>query len=284
MTDLRDAHIDEALQEWIDGRLAPSERQAVEEHLSTCLRCRRLKDSLEQARQALRAADAGHPEAVPPELRARILAALDAEDQSQPAGPEVVPIAARRRRARFAWAAAAALLVAAAALWLILPGLLEDRPADPVAAVEAEHERLARGERTVEIASADPAALERAFAARLPFEPRVLDLGMMGFELAGGLVGRVGQEPSAVMVYRPTGEGAPGEDLLLCQMYRGRLADLPPADAVEQRGAFTFHIFQRGATTLVFWQEGDLVCVLAGDGGRAAILDLAAAKAMLAVS
>ena len=192
-----------------------------------------------------------------------------------------VPSTGLRRRAALAWAAAAALLIAAT-LWLALPALLERLTASPVDAVAAEHSRLANGTLRVEHAAADPAGLESYFARELPFQPRVLDLAMMGFKIVGGRVGQVGREPSAMMVYRPTGAGAAASDLLICQMYRGRLADLPAADEVQRRGDFTFHLFRRGTTTLVFWQEGELVCVLAGTGDRAAILDLAAAKAMLA--
>ncbi len=269
-------HVDEALQELIDGRLPPAERQDVEAHLAACPRCRRLRASLEQARQALRSTAAGDAPA-PSALQERILAALDAEDQSRAAvSPINLPIKRRGRNAPWVWAAAAALVLAAGALWLIAPGAR-----GAVDTVAAEYDRLAAGELAVEHAAAAPAELERYFAARgLSFHPRVLDLAMMGFEIVGGRVSRVGREPSAVMVYR-SANAAPA-DPLVCQMYRGRLADLPRADEVQRRGGFSFHLFRRGASTLVFWQEGELVCVLVGRGDPAALLDLAAAKAMLA--
>jgi anti-sigma factor RsiW len=274
MPDSRD-HVDEALQDLLDGRLAAAEHQTVEQHLGACPRCRRLRDSMEQARQRLRA----DSEEAPSELRAGILAALDAEDRSRTAVPV---IGWRRRHGWLAWAAAAMLTIAVLAVWIGRSTLLVDRTeTDPVTIVATEHDRIAEGKLTVEQAADQPSELERFFAARnLPFRPRVLDIAMMGFNLAGGRVGKIDREPVAVMVYRSTNTAVPG--LLICQMYRGRLAELPAADVVRRRGDFTFRLYQRGATTLVFWQEGELVCVLSGRGDPAAILDLATAKAMLA--
>lgn len=274
MADPRD-HVDEALQELLDGRLGPAERAAIEAHLAGCSRCRRLRLSLEASRAVLRAALQGEEGPAEP-LRARVLAALDAEDRAQGASAAPSRVGARRRR--LAWSLAAAAAVAVGALLWFGPWGPGGERFDPVREIEAEFRRLGAGEPALELAAAAPDELERRLARELPFRPRVLDLAMMGFTLAGGRVGRVGAEPSAIMVYR----GADRDDLLVCTMYRGRLADLPAADQVTRRGDFVFHVFRRGATTLVFWQEGELVCVLAGEGDPAALLDLAAAKAMLA--
>jgi anti-sigma factor RsiW len=275
MADPRD-HVDEALQELLDGRLGPAERAAIEAHLAGCPRCRRLRLSLEASRAALRAALPGEEGPAEP-LRARVLAALDAEDRAQGASAAPPRVGARRRR--LAWSLAAAATVAVGALLFLWLGPWGRERFDPVREIEAEFRRLGAGEPALELAATAPDELERRFAASgLPFRPRVLDLQMMGFALDGGRIGRVGAEPSAIMVYR----GADRDDLLVCTMYRGRLADLPAADQVTRRGDFVFHVFRRGATTLVFWQEGELVCVLASRGDPAALLDLAAAKAMLA--
>jgi anti-sigma factor RsiW len=274
MFDPRD-HVDEALQELLDGRLAPAERAAVEAHLAGCPRCARLRLGLERTRAALRSGLAGEDEPSEP-LRGRILAALDAEDRAQAEGSAAPPpVAGGPFRPLWPLAAAAALAVAAL-LWFALWPPAGKRT-DAVRDVAAELGR--EGEPAVELAATAPAELERRFAASgLPFRPRVLDLGMMGFALAGGRIGRVEGEPSAVMVYR----GEDRDDLLVCVMYRGRLAALPAADRVTRRGDFVFHLFRRGATTLVFWQEGELVCVLVSRGDPDALLELAAAKAMLA--
>lgn len=276
MFDPRD-HVDEALQELLDGRLAPAERAAVEAHLAGCPRCARLRLGLERSRAALRSGLAGEDAPSEP-LRGRILAALDAEDRAQAARSAAPPPVAGRPF-RPAWLlAAAAVLAVAALLWFALWPPAGKRT-DAVRDVAAELGRLGEGEPAVELAATAPAELERRFAASgLPFRPRVLDLGMMGFALVGGRTGRVEGEPSAVMVYRRTDR----DDLLVCVMYRGRLAGLPAADRITRRGDFVFHLFRRGATTLVFWQEGELVCVLVSRGDPGALLELAAAKAMLA--
>lgn len=273
-------HVDEPLQELLDGRLAPVERLAVEAHLLGCERCRRLRASLEPSRAALRSAP-NASEVTSAALRRRILAALDEEDRARAtlAAPRVLP----GGRFRLAWATAALVVLAVGALLLFAPPVREVPPADPVDRMAESYRGLVSGQLVVEHALSAPADLEHRFAAGgLPFRARVLDLSMMGFELAGGRIQRLSREPSALMVYRRAGGSAGREDLLACEMYRGRLADLPLADRIARRGNFTFHLFRRGVATLVFWQEGELVCALVGGGDAAALLDLAAAKAMLA--
>ncbi|MGH9360550.1 MAG: anti-sigma factor family protein, partial [Thermoanaerobaculia bacterium] len=223
MFDARD-HVDEALQELLDGRLPPEERSAVEAHIAGCARCGRLRLSLERSRAALRSAPPGE-DASDKLLRGRVLAALEAEDRAR--GASVAPAHLAGRRLRLAWSLAAAVVLAVGALLWFAPWAPGGRRFDPVREIEAEFGRLGAGEVAIELAAAAPDELERRFAASgLPFRPRVLDLGMMGFAIAGGRIGRVEGEPSAMMVYR----GEDRDDLLVCAMYRGRLADLPAAD------------------------------------------------------
>ncbi|MBI4419359.1 MAG: hypothetical protein HY560_00910, partial [Gemmatimonadetes bacterium] len=128
----------------------------------------------------------------------------------------------------------------------------------------------------LDLETSQPAALERHFAsAGVPFPTRVFDFGMMGYELAGGTVHRLSGRPSALFAYR----GAAG-DRLVCQMYRGEVAELPaPAEEREHNG-IRFLIYRAGDLTLVFWQEGAVVCVLVGEGDPEAAIQLAYAKAV----
>jgi hypothetical protein len=110
----------------------------------------------------------------------------------------------------------------------------------------------------------------------IPFRTRVLDLGMMNYQIRGGRVHRLGGKPSAFFVYE--GEGG---KTLVCQMYPGRLEQLPSADEVRNHRGFRFQVYRQQSITVVFWQEGEVVCVLAGDFGEQEIVALAFEKAML---
>jgi hypothetical protein len=104
---------------------------------------------------------------------------------------------------------------------------------------------------------------------------RVFDLAMMGYGVAGARVHVVAGRPSALFTYR-----GPGGEVLLCQMYEGELAELPPGAGRRTHDGIEFLIYRRSDLTLVFWQEGDVVCVLVFDIGSEAVVALAFAKAV----
>src|SRR2546427_8170509 len=80
--------------------------------------------------------------------------------------------------------------------------------------------------------------------------------------------------PSALFAYR----GPEGRDLV-CQMYEGRLEELPRSDDVREHNGITFQVYRAGRLTVVFWQEGAVVCVLASDAEAETVIQLAYAKA-----
>jgi anti-sigma factor RsiW len=124
--------------------------------------------------------------------------------------------------------------------------------------------------------TSDGAAVEALFAsAGLPFTTRVFDLGMMRYQLQGGLVHRLHGRPSALYVYRSL-EGV----AVVCQMFPGRLAELPRTADVREHDGIAFHVYRVEGVTLVFWQEGGVVCVLASDAESEAVIRLAYAKAV----
>jgi len=62
------------LWEYLDGVVADADREAIEEHLSFCRRCCGEVEFAEELRAFL----AGHtPEALPPDVRARLVQTLD---------------------------------------------------------------------------------------------------------------------------------------------------------------------------------------------------------------
>jgi len=300
-----DHHVDDRLDDWLDGRLDDAGRREVEDHLGGCAECRGLRDALVAARAALRSAlaDVEPPAA----LAARIDAALDREDRRlraadrqpsarepgtvppSPPGPPAPPPPAseappappepptRQRRpqpARVLLPLAAALALAVIGLWL----LAGPRP-DAGDAVEAAFEQYASLAESAalpsELAVVDAGELERRWRrADLDFPARVLDLSAMGIALAGGDVTRLAGAPAARALYR--GDGI----LVACWMFRGEEEALSPPAAMRAHGGFEFRVYRRGAATLVVWREGAVLCALAGSGDPERVVALAFAKAM----
>jgi anti-sigma factor RsiW len=257
------AHPTEALQELLDERLAGDERAAVEEHISGCERCRRELEVLRWTRQTVRGAATA--DSLPPTLEGQIQAALDSEDAGAAA-----PTPARRPAWTVPLAAAAAIALLALA-WAVL------RPATDVPArVAGDFAAYRAGSLELERVAADVGGLEDFFSKQdLPFEARVLDLAMMGYEPVGGVVHRVDGEPSALFVYR-----GPDGQILLCEMYRGRVEDLPDEAERRSNDGIDFRVYDREGRTIVAWQEGRVVCILVSDIPREEVIQLAFAKAM----
>ena len=261
-------HFKEELQDWLDGRLDASTCEQVERHLETCDACRREYESVGWTKQVTaRQFTAG---TAPAELRAHILRALRAET---PVVKVITPPPDFWTGRRRALLAAAALVLATA----ILAGVYFLRPTPLPEVMARDFRDFQSGRLPLQLATADVQAMERFFTAQgVPFPTRVFDLGMMNYTLAGGRVQFLrGRQPSAAFAYR----GANNQSLL-CQMYAGRVTDLPPGAVQRENKGFTFHIYQSRGLTAVFWQEGTVVCVLVSDISPEEVIQLAFAKAM----
>ncbi len=261
-----EAHPLADLQLHVEERLPPGRASALQAHLEACGRCRRELEALRRVRTKLRT---DLPEVlVPPEVSARVLAALEAEARALgPAGALRPPLSRRAFLVGGGVAAAAAL----AALLLRRP------PSDPVEAAVRDLQRFATNRLSLELETPVPSRLEASLRERgLGFEARVFDFGMMGFGLVGGGVHAVVGRPSALFAYR----GSTGLNLV-CQMYPGTLSELPAPASSTTINDILFQLYDVEGSTLVFWQEGPVVCVLASDGDRSEALDLAVAKAVL---
>jgi len=258
-------HAGEELQLLLDGRLSSDRRAAVEAHLATCRRCQRELEALRRVKAAVRGNLVDRP--VPPDVGARVSAALAAERGGR---------VAREHRAARRWrrgAIAGLALAAAAALLLVLARV--GRP-DPVGAAAQDFASYRAASLALQLETHDPRALERFFAGgRVPFATRVFDFGMMGYRLAGGRVHRLAGQRSALFVY----ENAAGR-LVVCQMYEGRLSQLPAGAEDREHNGIRFRVYRTADLTLVFWQEGPVVCVLATDGDPEEAVQLAYAKAI----
>jgi anti-sigma factor RsiW len=246
----------EALDAWVDGVLDAPARAELEAHARACEVCAEELRTLAALKRQLRESAAPSGDA---EFEARIRSALDAEDA------RCVASARRRRWLRIGAAASAA---AALALWIALPRAV-DLPAEAAA--------LARRSGALPSERIEAAALEERFnGARLPFTPRVLDLRMMGWEIAAGEVGRTAQQRSTRILYRD----ARGR-MLLCLMLAALASELPDDATRFTEGGIAFFAYSRGEVTVVAWAEGDVLCFLAGALPPAEVRALAVAKAML---
>lgn len=258
-------HLGEILGDLLDGRLSPEERARAEAHVAGCEQCRR---ELEAARWAKEAAHlvAGAP--VPAVVEAAVFRALDQEERAGGV--------ARRTHAQWRpWGPALAFgIVAVAAIALLLwrPWKKPDLPR----AVAQDYSAYARASLPLEIETRDTQKVEEFFAARgVPFETRVFDLAMMGFQVVGGRVHVLSGRTSALFVY----QGADGQ-ILLCEMFEGSLADLPPPAEVRGHNGIRFAIHSLEGTTMVFWEEGPVVCVLVSRMNPEDVIQLAFAKAV----
>lgn len=272
------AHPDDRLVDYVDDRLDETTAAAIRAHLTTCEACRAVHAEVLMARDAA-ATLRDHDVEMPADLLAAVSRRLDAEGtRAAAASSTVSAMPSEETRARWAatrrrrwWAAAA---VAAALVAYLLSG---DRPAPLDLPAQAARDLEAVGSRSLPLTvqAGDAATLERYFAASPGPRVRVIDLSMMEIRLEGGLRHTLDGRASALYSYR-----TPSGARLVCQMYDGRLADLPPPAHVHEQNGFRFQSYTRGPVTLVFWQEGDLVCVLASQLPADEVLALAVAKAM----
>jgi anti-sigma factor RsiW len=257
-------HYNELLQDLIDGRLAPDMRSEVEAHLAVCTKCAADRHRLEVGRSAAHALRVDRD--LPDGSLEALQRLIDREPVARRDADRVLPAPWRG----YAAAAAAAVLLLAGLWWGTRPDPLPDLAARDFDAVSS-------GTIALDLTSRDATTLETFLnAVRAGPRLRVLDLDVMGFALEGGRRHTIpGQAPGGLYVYR----NAAGERLV-CQMFEGRLADLPPTSDVRDNGPFRFQVYRQDGVTVVFWQEGAIVCVLASRLPTEEVVVLAFAKAM----
>jgi anti-sigma factor RsiW len=253
-------HYLDEIQDLLDGRLDPSRRAEIEEHLEACAECRRGFVAVRLTKELLARTLRSEIDSSPDSSRLGTL--LDDEDRG----------AGRRGFAGvLKWSAAALVLltIVAAFFWY-------GRRDSVTETVAHDFTESRSGSLRLELETTEPEALERFFAQRgIVFETRVFDLGMMGYQVVGGRVHALGGRPSALFLYR-NAEGR----LLLCQMFEARMEELEAPDETRVHDGIRFQVYRRDGLTLVFWQEGTVVCVLVSDLPSEEIVQLAFAKAV----
>jgi mycothiol system anti-sigma-R factor len=192
-------------QAYFDGELDAMSAAEFERHLENCAECRRLLQDLEHTRSVIRRdLPRGH---APPELRARIMHALDQETavrapnsrgwgQSRGWGPSIWGT-------RTFWAGAfggiASTAVAAAfALFLLSPSFSNSMLDDLVAA----HVRSLMPSHLTDVVSTDQHTVKPWFSGHTDVSPVVADFAQQGYRLIGGRADYLDHQRSAVVVYQ----------------------------------------------------------------------------------
>jgi anti-sigma factor RsiW len=217
-------------QAFLDGELDDRAGAEAEAHMRDCPECQNFSASTAELSDALHR---GIRHRAPEALRARVAAALDAEEHRK-----FLPF--RRNGARGFWAGAVSgvalsALAAGFAFVAVLPP-----PADSVAdAVADAHTRALMQGQTIQVVSTNHHTVKPWFAGRVPLSPPVADFASQGFALAGGRVDEVPKAQAAVVVYR---HGAHEIDLFV---WADRGSPLP-----QETTRHGYHA--------VFWKKADL--------------------------
>ena len=267
-------HYKDELQDWLDQRLDAATCDEVERHLETCAECRREYEAMAWTKQQT----TKHfvPVGAPAELRERILQSLRAErpltvvEMAAPAVETAHP-SFWQKQLRPLLAAAAVVLLAG-----ILAGVYFLKPTSLPEVAVRDFRAYTAQQLALELSTGDVKAMEKYFTEHgVPFNTRVFDLGMMNYQLVGGRVQQPGAKPRALFVYR-----GPANEKLVCQMFAGKVDELPKGATLRENKGHSFYIYQKDAVTAVFWQEGSVVCVLVSDIAPEQVVQLAFAKAM----
>jgi anti-sigma factor RsiW len=189
---MRCADCRDAINAYVDDELTADERRDIQEHLESCIDCRREHEVLVTTTRTLKEGLVRHR--APDVLKARIRSALAQPD----AFDRPVPVP------RNSWVrvVAAGLVIAAASSALTF-GAMQRPFAQREATTEvlASHIRSLMPGHLVDIASTDQHNVKPWFNGRLDLSPSVPRLDSIGFPLLGGRVDYVSGRPVAAVVY-----------------------------------------------------------------------------------
>lgn len=187
-------------QAYFDGEVDALPASELERHIETCAECQAMLRDLGEMRMALRELP---PHVAPPELRARILLALD-EENTQTTQPPARP---QRQssvwRTRPFWLGAfggmgGSAVAALLAFLFIIPvashGMLDD--------LVAAHVRSLMPDHLIDVISTDRHTVKPWFAGHADVSPVVADYTAQGYRLLGGRADYLDHQRSAVVVYQ----------------------------------------------------------------------------------
>lgn len=228
------------LHAYFDGELGAPEAAQLQQHMAGCAHCRAALAELEAVRGALRPF-AGVQ--APQPLRARILRALDAEEQHS--GPARTRAPLWRRPFWLGMLGGVGGSAVAAAVALLL--LFAPRASLLDQLVDAHVHSLTPGH-MIAVVSTNRHTVKPWFAGRTDVSPVVVDFADQGYRLVGGRTDAIDRQRAAVVVYQ---HGAHFINVFSWKSVRGE----PPA-ATTRSG---YH--------LAFWKTGDLMYCAVSDAG-----------------
>jgi anti-sigma factor RsiW len=192
----------EEVDRWIgpllDCELDVKNSTEVQCHLATCSACQRRYEMQKTLSSNIRRLDLAY--AAPDSLRLRIAASLD-EPKPEPIGPWRPKRMARPPTPWWLWAGWPVALAASALLATVL---LQQRSLQGNEVVAA-HVRSLLANHLSDVVSTDHHTVKPWFAGKLDFSPPVPDLSARGFELLGGRLDYLHQQPIAAVIYRKHG-------------------------------------------------------------------------------
>jgi mycothiol system anti-sigma-R factor len=242
---------------FVDGELAPEERQTIDVHVHGCAACTRALEAERQTRTLVRRTVRFEP--TPPAVRERLLARLHTEAALPDTAGEAAPPAWREWLAGMLEAPGwrYGLQVAAVALVVVAMGAAL-RPPQPLALDEVarHYERVATGDVALAFETSDLDALQSFYRQTGYFtsEPTVADLGAAGFQLRGGTLSSLGRRTATMSVY----EGPDGRRIL-CHRLRTREGMLP--EGGEQVGHM--RVYTVNGLTVCIMRDRSVYCILA---------------------
>ncbi len=141
------------------------------------------------------------------------------------------------------------------------------------AMISQDYTRVAGHTIASETATDDPHAIETALGARQPgLGARVPDLRATGFVPYGSAIHAVDGRPGILVMFHN-----PLEDLVVWQVYRGDVSDLPATTDVRVERGRHYYVHRKSSFVLVFWQEGPRVQVITSSLPAEQVVQLALA-------
>jgi anti-sigma factor RsiW len=187
------------VQAYFDGELDALSAAEVERHSEVCAECRALLQDLDHVRTALRQ-DLTYAGA-PPELRARVMRALD--EESTVRSPRRDGVRLTSWRPRPFWKGAftgigGTAIAAGIAFFVLAPSFINPVLDDLVSA----HVRSLMPDHLIDVVSTDKHTVKPWFAGHTDVSPVVADFDQQGYRLIGGRADYFEHQRAAVVVYQ----------------------------------------------------------------------------------
>ena len=240
------------LQAYFDGEIDAVSAADIERHSEHCAECRALLQDLEQTRTAIRRDLT--PGRAPPELRARIMRALDQETAVKTPRPNGWGRSTWRTRPF--WAGALGGIGSAAVAATLAFVLLSPARTNPVLDdLVAAHVRSLMPSHLIDVVSTDQHTVKPWFAGHTDVSPVVADFAQQGYRLMGGRADYLDHQRSAVVVYQH------GPHVINVFSWAARQRALPKNTT-------------RNGYHMAFWKAGDLEYCAVSDTGWDELLGL----------